>query len=361
MSKSPKLKKVKLPAEKKFFTDARKLTTRIIFGLIMVVVLVVATIFAIMFLIEHFVHITEDDNLYLWVFVAVSLGVGVLVGTILSVMYSRLIKRVTKPYIDVIQRVAEGDFSATVQEDGLLLKHTNFSDNFNKMVRRLSSVETLRENFISDFSHEFKTPIVSIEGFAKLLKDPSLTDEERNEYLDIIISESARLVNLSQNVLSLTRLNDQQVQKEVFLLDEQLRQSVLLFDKALEERNIQVDLNMETIRLNSSQKLLSQVWVNLISNAIKFSNDGGSIVITASIVEDNAVVVLQDFGCGMNEETLENIYNKFFQGDKSRSVEGNGLGLPIVQKILKLVGGNIAVTSQVDKGSTFTVTLPLDC
>ncbi len=337
----------------------RKLTSRIIFWLIFIVVFVASLIFSIMYFVEQMWHLTEDSSQYLWVFAVVSLGVGIIVGTVLSLIYSRAIKKITKPYIDAIERVKNGDYSVSV-EDGLLLQNSNMAQSFNNMIRRLASVETLHENFISDFSHEFKTPIVSISGFAKLLKDPNLTEEERNEYLDVIISESERLVSLSQSVLMLTRLDDQVVEKAPFLLDEQLRQSVLLFDKALKERDISVDLDAPTISICSSQKLLSQVWVNLLNNAIKFSPNGTEVKITAKTEGNFAVVTVADNGCGMDEQTMQNIFDKFFQGDKSRSVEGNGLGLAIVKKIMKLVSGEITVQSKVGVGSVFTVKLPLE-
>jgi signal transduction histidine kinase len=167
-------------------------------------------------------------------------------------------------------------------------------------------------------------------------------------------------VNLSQSVLLLTRLDDHVVQKQTFLLDEQLRQSVLLFDKTLKDKNIQLDLTVETLPICSSQQLLSNVWLNLIGNAIKFSFDGGKIDIVAKNHGDYVTVAISDQGCGMDEQTQQNIFNKFYQGDKSHSVEGNGLGLPIVQKVLKLVGGDISVQSELGKGSTFTVILPND-
>ena len=339
--------------------STRKLTSRIIFGLIIVVVLVCVLILGIMFLIEEFAHITENSKAYLWMFVGVSLGVGAVVGTILSVLFSKMVKKLIKPYMEGLQRVSEGDFTTGITDESVVLQGTHIAENFNKMVKRLNSVETLRESFISDFSHEFKTPIVSISGFAKLLKSADLTDEERNEYLDVIINESDRLVNLSKSVLLLTRLDDQDVEMDTFLLDEQLRQSVLLFDKTLKDKNIQLELSVDTLPIESSQQLLSNVWVNLISNAIKFSSENSQIEVFAENHGEFVTVSIKDQGCGMDEETKQSIFNKFYQGDKSRSIEGNGLGLPIVQKILKIVGGDIKVQSELGKGSTFTVILPV--
>lgn len=344
---------------KETIVSTRKLTSRIIFGLIIVVLSVVLLILGVMFLIEEFAHITENSKAYLWMFAGVSLTVGAIVGTILSIWFSKIVKKVVKPYIDGLQRVSEGDFTTGITDESVVLQGTHIAENFNKMIKRLNSVETLSESFISDFSHEFKTPIVSISGFAKLLKSADLTEEERNEYLDVIINESDRLVNLSQSVLLLTRLDDQDVDMDVFLLDEQLRQSVLIFDKALKDKNIQLDLSVDTLPIESSQQLLSHVWVNLISNAIKFSSQNSQIDVYAENHGEFVTVSVKDQGCGMDDETQQNIFNKFYQGDKSRSVEGNGLGLPIVQKILKAVGGDIKVQSELGKGSTFIVILPV--
>ena len=339
-------------------SSTSKLTRRIIFGLIIVVALVGVLIFGIMFLIEELFHITEDSSAYFWVFVPVSLSVGIIVGTILSIWFSKLVKKAIKPYFDALDRISRGDFSTGVVDENDILKDNAVAEKFNQMLKSLRSVETLREGFISDFSHEFKTPIVSIAGFAKLLKTADLTEEERNEYLDVIINESDRLVNLSQSVLTLSRLDGQVAEKTTFSLDEQLRQSILLFDKALKDKNIQLDLSADNISVHSSQQLLSQVWVNILANAIKFSPRDSKINIVADDVGDQISVAITDNGCGMDEETQQYIFNKFYQGDKSHSREGNGLGLAIVHKILRLVGGDIQVQSELGKGSTFTVLLP---
>ncbi len=335
-----------------------KLTKRIIFGLIAIVALVGVLIFGIVFLIEQLFHTTDDSSVYLWVFVLVSLGVGTIVGTILSIWFSKMVKKTIKPYFDALDRISRGDFSTGVVDENDILKDNAVAEKFNQMLKSLRSVETLREGFISDFSHELKTPIVSISGFAKLLKTADLTEEERNEYLDVIINESDRLVNLSQSVLALSRLDDQVVEKATYSLDEQLRQTVLLFDKALKDKNIQLDLDIDKISINSSQQLLSQVWVNILGNAIKFSPRDSKIDVVATDAGEKISVAITDYGCGMDEETQQYIFNKFYQGDKSHSGEGNGLGLAIVQKIVTLVGGEIKVQSELGKGSTFTVFLP---
>lgn len=343
---------------KKTLTLTGKLSNRIIFFLIVVVILVGILTFGIMLLLEHLFHFTSSSTEYLWVFVPVSINVGIVAGVMASFWFTKSIKKAIKPYVKALQEISEGDFSTSITDDNELLRGTFVAEKFNEMVTRLRSVETLREGFISDFSHELKTPIVSISGFAKLLKDANLTEEERNEYLDVIINESDRLVNLSQSVLMLSRLDDQVAEKQPFLLDEQLRQSVLLFDKALKDKNIQLELCTETIAICSSQQLLSNVWINLLSNAIKYSPSNSSIDVVAKVDGDYIKVSFADQGCGIPAEAQPHIFNKFYQCDKSHSSEGNGLGLAIVHKVLTLVGGSIKVESELGKGSTFTVVLP---
>ena len=297
----------------------------------------------------------DEDNIVL--FAVITLAISVVFGIALSFAYSAIIIRTSKPYLNALQKVAEGDFSVRI-EDSPAFANLNIANNFNYMVSQLDSVETLRENFVSDFSHEFKTPISSISGFAKLLKDPTLTAEQRNEYLDVIIDESNRLVGLAESVLLLNRLDStEEIVKEQYLLDEQLRQCVLMFAQQCEEKGIELNVDLEQITINSNYKLLSQVVVNLMSNAVKFTPGGGKIDVALKSMGLNAVITVADSGCGMDEETKSNIFNKFFQGDKSHTTQGNGLGLCIVKRIVELLGGQIFVESKLGVGSTFTVIL----
>lgn len=305
-------------------------------------------------LIARYWHVDEDNVL---LFATIILALSIVFGVALSFAYSAIIVKASRPYLDALQKVAEGDYSVRI-EDSVVFSNFNIAKNFNYMTSQLQSVETLRENFVSDFSHEFKTPISSISGFAKLLKNPQLTAEQRNEYLDVIIDESRRLVELSESVLMLNRLDStDEIQNEVFSLDEQLRQCVLLFEQQCEEKGIELNVELDQTDINSNCKLLNQVVVNLLSNAVKFTDKGGSITVTCKTVGLNALISVSDTGCGMDEETKSNLFNKFFQGDKSHTTEGNGLGLSIVKKIIDLLGGQIYVESKPGAGSTFTVLL----
>ena len=231
---------------------------------------------------------------------------------------------------------------------------------FNVMVRELNSIETLRNDFISNVSHEIKTPIATIQGFSNLLKDDTLSKEEKDEYLDIIISETSRISNLTSNILKLTKLETQGIitDKTSFYLDEQLRHSVLILQRDLAQKNLDIDIDLDEVQIYSNEELLQQVWINLLSNAIKFTNDGGKISIQLMDTEDTATVKITDNGIGMKAESLNHIFDKFYQEDKSHSSNGNGLGLPLVKRIVDLCSGTIRVKSLLGEGSSFTVELP---
>ena len=231
---------------------------------------------------------------------------------------------------------------------------------FNSMVRELNSIETLRNDFISNVSHEIKTPIATIQGFSNLLKDDTLSKEEKDEYLDIIISETSRISNLTSNILKLTKLETQGIitDKTSFYLDEQLRHSVLILQRELSQKNLDIDIDLDEVQIYSNQELLQQVWINLLSNAIKFTDEGGKISIQLMDTEDTATVKITDNGIGMKAESLNHIFDKFYQEDKSHSSNGNGLGLPLVKRIVDLCDGTIRVKSLLGEGSSFTVELP---
>lgn len=285
--------------------------------------------------------------------------VSSIIGALLAIgLYSLSFKEFNQ-FQAAMSKVAKGDFSVTLpdNEDNYMYE---LNSSFNAMVKSLKSIETLKTDFISDFSHEFKTPIASICGFAKLLASPNISEEEKQEYINIIISESNRLTQLSKNTLSLSKLDNQEAvyEKVPYSLDEQLRKCALMFQTEMDGKQIDLSLLGEDIVYCGNEELTQQLWINLIGNAVKFTPNGGSIEISVAEEDANVVVSVKDTGCGMDEETKRRIFDKFFQGDPSRSVSGNGLGLSIVSKILQIVGGDITVESEPDKGSVFTVTLP---
>ena len=218
----------------------------------------------------------------------------------------------------------------------------------------------MQKDFISSISHEFKTPIASIRGFAKLLQMPGLTEEQKAEYIRMIAQESDRLSRLSETLLRLSALEQQTALASLtsFSLDEQLRQVILRLEPAWSHKDIGWQLEMDEISITSDQELLNQVWVNIIQNAIKFSPDSSDIEVRV-FREGNAIVEIQDHGCGMSEEAQTRIFDKFYQADKSRKQEGVGLGLSLVKRIVDMLGGTVSVQSQEGEGSTFRVELPV--
>lgn len=290
------------------------------------------------------------------------LTVNTLVAVIASSVVIRWVLEPIKDLSQAMDKVKEGDFTVRIEQDpdeeGELAELIN---NFNNMAEELGGTELLRSDFINDFSHEFKTPIVSIRGYARQLQRPDISVEERIEYARIIAEESDRLSNLSSNILMLNKVDNQRIvtNKTTFSLSEQLRNSLLLFEKQWTDKNLELIVEIEEVTYTSEEGLLSNVWNNLISNAIKFSNPGGQLTVTCGICDSNVVVSVSDTGQGMDEATAEHIFEKFYQGDSSHSREGNGLGLPLAKRIVTLCGGTISVKTAPDQGSTFTVHLPI--
>jgi len=286
--------------------------------------------------------------------------ISLLIGTVLARFFGVRFLRQIHELADATKAVAAGNFNVRLKSGGA--REIEFiRSSFNDMVSELSNIETLRSDFVSNVSHEFKTPVSSIRGFARRLKKDSLTDEQRNEYLDIIISESERLTRLSSNVLLLTSLENTEkiFEKAEFQLDEQLRRGVLLLEPQLKKKNLEVDITLASVKILANEEMLSELWINLIGNAIKFSPEGSTIRIALASAGNDAVVTVSDEGYGMDEDVKKRIFDKFYQGDKSRSTEGNGLGLTLIKRILELEKGKISVNSEVGKGATFTVSLPI--
>jgi len=262
--------------------------------------------------------------------------------------------------IHAMTKISRGDFSARVYAENVPGEMGDLARSFNKMAEELGGIEMFRKDFINNFSHEFKTPIVSIRGFAKQLERDDLTDEQRKEYAHIIVAESERLANMSSNILLLTKLENQQIvtDKVEYSIDEQIRSAILLLEKQWSAKNIELSLNMNEITYLGNEEMMSHVWVNLIGNAIKFSPEGGLLEI-GCVARGNVVeAVIRDHGEGMSEATQKRIFEKFYQGDSAHATEGNGLGLSLVKRIVDLCGGTIRVESTLGEGTAFIVTLP---
>jgi signal transduction histidine kinase len=233
---------------------------------------------------------------------------------------------------------------------------------FNEMTKELASIETLRNDFISNISHEFKTPIVSIRGFAKRLKKDTLTQQQREEYLDIIISETERLTRLSSNVLLLSKLEstDKVLEKTIYSLDEQIRRSILILKPQLEKKNLELEVELQPTQITANEEMLSHVWLNLLENAIKFSHEAGTIKAALQSNGKVAVVSICDTGIGMDTTVKRHVFDKFYQGEQSRSIDGNGLGLSLVKRILELSNGHATIDSTFGEGTCITIWLPIN-
>lgn len=287
---------------------------------------------------------------------------SVIIGTCLSALFSKKFLHPLRELRYGTNEIARGNFSVRLGEptedwNGEIAELVR---SFNQMAEELDGVEVFRNDFINNFSHEFKTPIVSVRGFARQLQAGGLTPEQEKEYIDIIVRESDRLSKMTANVLLLTKLENQQIVtgKTEFFLDEQIREGILLLERSWEKKNIRLEVDLDEVRYYFDAEMLSQVWINLLGNAIKFTPESGSISVKLRSAPDAVTVTISDTGCGMDEETRAHIFDKFYQGDRSHAMEGNGIGLTLVSRILSLCGGSVRVESKPGKGSAFHVTLP---
>lgn len=281
-------------------------------------------------------------------------------GIVMGIMSKKILKPIQR-LMGATQKVAGGDFSVkleTVREDEI----GELTNNFNKMVGELGSTENLQKQFVDNVSHEIKTPISSIQGFAELLRDEKLSKEEREEYVNIIKEESDRLLNLSTSMLKLSKLQNQSriTNKEQINITEQIRKSISLLEPKWKEKEIVFNISMEEKYFYGDEDLLFQVWVNLIENAIKFSKQNGKINVDLKEKENWIEIKIKDNGIGMDEEEKKKIFTRFYQIDKSHSERGYGLGLAIVKRIVELSRGIIEVESQKDVGTTITIKLPIE-
>lgn len=257
------------------------------------------------------------------------------------------------------RRIAAGDYSTSLQYDGRIAEIANVFENFNRMTQELNSVEMMRNDFIANVSHEFKTPLSSIAGCLTMLQDTDLSEEERQEYIRRAFFNIEKLNDLTGNILQLSKLENQSfsLPASTYRLDEQIREAFVLLEPKWNAKQIFLDIEMAEVLYTGPQALLFQVWTNLISNAIKFSASGGHIRLKLSQNNSEIHVLISDDGIGMDEETMSHIFEKFYQGDSSRKEQGNGLGLALCKEILKRADGNIYVDSSPSNGATFLVVL----
>ncbi len=298
------------------------------------------------------------DGILYWCLIAA--GVTLLISRLTRSTYEKPLKQIAQ----AARQVAGGDFSVYVPPIHSPDKQDYMDDmilDFNKMVAELGSIETLKTDFFSNVSHEIKTPLAVIQNTAALLADGTLTDRQA-EYVGAISRYARRLNDLITNILKLNKLEKQNIQPapEPYDLCRQLAECALLFEDRWEEKGVEFQAELEDqAPIEADKNLLELVWNNLLSNAVKFTPAGGTVTLRQASRARWAEVSVSDTGCGMDAKTMEHIFDKFYQGDTSRSAEGNGLGLALVLRILRMVGGDISVSSRPGEGSTFTVKIPV--
>lgn len=275
--------------------------------------------------------------------------VCLLVGALLAMVIVRIPLKPINRLINQMNRLAAGDFSARLEFNkplGSIPAFREVVDSFNKMASELGNTEVLRSDFLNNYSHEIKTPLVSITGFAKLLQKGVLTESQQQEYIDAIVEESVRLSRLAQNVLNLTKVENRTILTNItrFNLSEQIRSAVLLLENSWTKKHLELEIDFPEVEISGNEELLKEVWINLLHNAVKFSPDYGPLRVEIQQEEAAVTVTVRNSG-DIPEEALSRVWNKFYQGDKSHSGDGSGVGLAIVKRIVELHKGTVSVTS----------------
>lgn len=329
-------------------------------ALVMLSIIITVTIELIVLLVLQSAGSIKVDDIGTWglwpfiIFAVTSVILGFGASAIVSIIPIRPVADI----IDGLNELSTGNYNARID----LGKHKSLksvADAFNSLATELGNTEMLRSDFINNFSHEFKTPIVSISGFAKLLADDSLSDERRAEYLKIIEEEAGRLSDLATNVLNLSKVENMSIltEKKRFNASEQIRNCLLLLEKKWSAKNIDLDVEFDDYDIEADEELMKQVWINLFDNAIKFTPDGGKISVSVAGDARFICATITNYGAEIPPESLGKIFNKFYQGDTSHASRGNGIGLSIVKRIVDLHGGTVTVNSG-DGKTVFAVTLP---
>lgn len=307
------------------------------------------------------------DSIAKWIFKGVwrvplwldLLIIAILIGIFATNALTRWFIRPIKSIGPAMEKISEGDFSTRLETHSSIKEIKEIYSGFNMMAKELENTEIIQSDFVSNVSHEFKTPLAAIEGYSMLLQSNDNLNEDQKEYIEKIIFNTQRLSSLTASILLLSKIENQTIvsHKTQFDLDEQIRKSLLSLENEWEKKEIEFDIEMDDTDFIGNEALLHHIWDNLISNAIKFSDQGGEIRIRLENMSDKIVFTIADQGIGIDEESMKHIFDKFYQGDSSHKEKGNGLGLALVKKIIDLEGGKISVHNNEDKGCTFTVVL----
>lgn len=312
---------------------------------------------AILFYRSNFVNMRHGQPLGVGIFFVIF---SIITGMSIALIVGRQILRPISQLSSEMRNVAEGDFSIQLKESHNISELEQLFHDFNTMVRELNTIETLRDDFVTNVSHEFKTPIATIRGYVQLLQNTDLSEAERQEYLNRILDGTRQLSQLTENILKLTKIETQGVvlDEEDFRLDEQIRNVILFLEPEWEALNIEWNIELEKCYYHGSEEFLYQVWLNIIGNAIKYNREDGEIRVQLTDKEDVIEVEVQDTGIGMDETTVKHVFDKFFQADTTRKTKGNGLGLTLAQRIIEIYGGTIQVSSEKNTGTQMIVRLP---
>lgn len=299
-------------------------------------------------------YLKSYGGLFLLLFIVTS----VLLGVGLTYLISIFVMKPINVIINGISRLSEGDYSVRISLGGYNAMK-NLADSFNNLADELSSTEILRSDFINNFSHEFKTPIMSVRGLVGMLQKGNISPEKQREYIGVIADETDRLATLATNVLNLSKVENQNILTGVgrYNLSEQIRDCILLLEKKWTSKNLELCVDLNEIEIYACEDLLKQVWCNLLDNAVKFAKQNGKLSVSAEKTKKYVSVRIEDEGAVIAPENINKIFGRFYQEDAARSGEGNGIGLSIVKRITDLHGGTVSVESGCGK-TAFTVSLP---
>ena len=300
-----------------------------------------------------------DARLEYWHIILIMAVGSIVIGTLLTALIGRFPLRPVNNLIDALNRLASGDFGIRLKTRSRIPYVRELTTSFNRLAEELEHTEMLRSDFINNFSHEFKTPIVSIVGFACLLKDGDLSEEQKADYVSIIVEESKRLAGMATNVLYLTKIENQTILSDTisFNLSEQIRSSIPLLESKWTKKNIEFSLDFDEYNIHASEELTKQIWINLLDNAIKFSPENEQITVEIERKGRSLLVSISNRGPEIPPDKMKLIFNKFYQADESHATSGNGVGLAVVKKITELHRGTVSVRCG-DGITTFTVELP---
>lgn len=342
------------------FRKSERTFNRLFIGFVAIMLVIV---FGVIALLAYIFDVTELIKIYLdgdlgWFVILIWVVSSFVIGITVSYFFGRIIMNPIKKIIKGMGDLAEGIYDTEI-EFGRKNLLRELSECYNELAKELKKNDVMSANFINNFSHELKTPLVSISGLISLMKQPNFPESKRKEYLDIIDEEANRLATITTNILNLSKLENQSIltDREIYNLSEQIRSCVLLLQKEWEKKNIEINLDINEHFINANVDLMKQVWVNLLDNAIKFSYDNTEILINVIESEENITIHIINSGDTIDEKDINKIFEKFYQVSKSYKIRGNGLGLSIVYKIIDLHDGSISVESK-DNVTKFIIELP---